>query len=58
LQWFYELAAARPATGFGIAPIPYSEIRAWAELLELSPAPFEVRVLRALDSKLIEVMRG
>ncbi|MGE4267180.1 MAG: hypothetical protein AB7F25_07075 [Deferribacterales bacterium] len=35
--------------GFGISPLPYAEIKAWAELQEISLTPFESRLLRRIS---------
>jgi hypothetical protein len=36
-------------------PIPPSELLAWATLSGVSPRPWELRVLRAIDAKAIAV---
>jgi hypothetical protein len=46
--WFGELAGSR-ASGFGVGPIEYVEIEAWARLTGRNPDPIEVRAIRALD---------
>jgi hypothetical protein len=43
--WFGELAGTR-ASGFGVGPITYSEIEAWARLTGRAPDPIEVRAIR------------
>jgi hypothetical protein len=49
LGWFAELNVARGSNGFGLMPIPYAEIDAWARLTGVAPLPFEVWILRQLD---------
>jgi hypothetical protein len=48
-EWFVDLHGARTSSGFGINPIPYAEIHAWASLSQLSLSVWEVRVLRQMD---------
>lgn len=52
--WFFELNRARSGTGLGINPLSYAEISAWSELTGNRPAPFELRVIRALDEVYLE----
>jgi hypothetical protein len=47
--WFGELSETRISTGFGIGPISYGEIRAWARLNGIRPTPFELALLRRID---------
>ena len=48
-SWFLELHRARGG-GFGPAPIGFTEIAAWSRLRGLVLTPWEVEVLRDLDS--------
>jgi hypothetical protein len=48
-QWFLELDSARGSNGWGLNPVGYAEIEAWARLTRRSPAPWEIEILRALD---------
>jgi hypothetical protein len=49
-EWFCELCSARGSNGFGPNPLAYSEIAAWAALTGANPDPFDVAVLKRLDS--------
>ena len=42
--WFLDLHGSRGEGG-----INYAELLAWAQLNELTPTPFEIRLLRELD---------
>jgi hypothetical protein len=53
--WFCELDAARGGNGFGLNPIGYSEIKAWAELTRVQPEPWEIEALRRFDAVRIRV---
>jgi len=53
--WFGELMNARQA-GFGLSPVSFAEMKAWAELTGREPAPIEVRVLRQIDSRFLSAM--
>ena len=48
-SWFLELNAARPTTGFGAAPITYSEISCWNTLTGARVSSWEVALLKDLD---------
>ncbi len=48
--WWTELASARPASGFGLSPLAFSEIAAWARLTRERPAPIEIRAIIAADA--------
>lgn len=54
--WFGELSAARTSNGFGMNPLSYAEILAWATLTRRSPAPVEVSALRRIDSAFLTIM--
>lgn len=60
-RWFLDLHEARGG-GFGVQPIGYAEIDAWARLTGLLPTPWEVSALRRLDgvylSHVAEKSRG
>lgn len=47
--WFLDLSAARGRSGFGLGPISYQDIAAWAWLHGIAPSSFELGVLRRLD---------
>lgn len=48
-DWYCELAAARGSNGWGLNPICYAEIAAWAALTGRDPSPFEVGCIARLD---------
>lgn len=52
--WYCELAAARTSSGFGVNPITYPDIEAWARIMRIIPTPFEARVLRQVDNAILE----
>lgn len=52
-EWFADLSAARGSSGFGPAPITYSEIAAWAQLTGETPLPWEVKAIKALDAEFL-----
>jgi len=54
--WFLDLAGSRTSAGFGMNPIAYSEIDAWARLTRQTPTSFEVGILKRLDRIYISVM--
>jgi hypothetical protein len=52
--WFDELSRSRGSNGFGLNPIGYPDIAAWARLTGREPTPWEVSVLRRMDNALLE----
>jgi hypothetical protein len=53
--WFCELSGARTSNGFGLNPISFTEILAWAQLAGVAPTPWEVRLLKRLDAATLAV---
>ena len=53
-EWFNTLNDARASTGFGVSPITYSEILAWSSLTNNKPSPWEVAVIKLLDTLYIK----
>jgi hypothetical protein len=51
--WYCELSDARSNNGFGINPVSYLEIDAWARLMRVRPEPWEVRLLRKIDDAIL-----
>lgn len=51
---FIELHQARGSGGFGPLAIPYSEIVSYCRLSALELSPWEVKVIRALDTVYLE----
>lgn len=54
--WFCELSAARTSNGYGADPITFGDIDAWARLTRLSPTPWEVALIRRIDSAILPRM--
>jgi hypothetical protein len=55
-SWFLELCSGRANTGFGPAPISFSEVKAWSEMTGVTPTPWEVTLLKRLDSFYLSIM--
>jgi hypothetical protein len=53
-DWFLELCRGRPSSGSGLAPIPSTEIAAWASLSRVELSVWELGVLRKLDMAFIK----
>lgn len=51
---FAEMHAARSGNGFGGNPISYAEIAAYCAVTGTDLSPWEVKVIRALDTVYIE----
>lgn len=51
LGWFFELNSARGSTGFGLSPISYTELQAWARITSTPIEPEEIRLIKALDAE-------
>ena len=54
-EWFTCLSSTRGG-GWGPSPITYTEIKAWAELLNIYPSPWEVGMLKVMDNKYLNVV--
>jgi len=54
-NWYCELSAARTSNGFGLNPISYTEIDAWVRLLRIDVVPWEIRVIKNLDSMYLQI---
>ncbi len=48
--WWRELDARRPNAGFGISPITWEAMHAWAALRRLVLTPLELRLIAAIDN--------
>lgn len=53
--WFLELDGGRGGNGFGLNPLSYSEIQAWATLMRVKLVPWEVEAIKRIDSVRIRV---
>lgn len=49
-RWWTELSSSRPASGFGLSPLAFGEVAAWARLTGERPTPIEVRAIMAADA--------
>jgi len=49
-KWFIELDNARGGNGFGLNPISYTELLAWATMTRANPSPWEVATLKRIDA--------
>ena len=56
LEWFWTLDAGRSSNGFGVNPISYPDILAWAALSGAEPEPSEVAAIKALDMAMLSEM--
>ena len=54
--WFWDLDAGRGSNGFGLNPLSYSEMKAWAELTQQMLDPWEVSALRKMDMARLEAV--
>lgn len=55
-EWFCELNNARGSTGFGLAPLSFSEIGTWAKLMKVEIYPEEVKIIKCVDNAFLEVV--
>lgn len=44
------MSGARTSNGFGLNPLSFAEIQAWAALTGVEPTPWEVSLLKRLDA--------
>ena len=54
-QWFWELHRARGSNGFGLNPISYLDISAWANLTHKNPSHYDVLAIQLIDSTFLSV---
>src|SRR5262245_57960329 len=47
---FLKLSSARGSNGFGFSPIPFHEIWSWSCLHSIELSPWEISIIRELDS--------
>ena len=55
-NWFIDLSASRTSNGFGMNPFTYQEILAYFTLINVIPKDWEIKLLKMLDSKAIEIL--
>jgi len=53
---FLILNSARTSNGFSANCIPYTEIKAYYDLINVVPEPWEVEVLRHMDNLVMQIM--
>jgi hypothetical protein len=53
-RMFLELTSGRGNNGFGINPISYPDILAWACLVDSQPTPMEIRAIKAVDAAFMQ----
>jgi hypothetical protein len=54
-DWFCALDSGRGGNGFGLNPLSYSEIQAWATLMQVQLAPWEVDAIKRIDAVRIRI---
>jgi len=53
--WFCELDVARGNNGYSFVPLSNTEIQAWSLLTRNEPLPWEIMVIRRIDTVRIRV---
>ena len=53
-QWFCELNSGRQSNGMGANMLAWTEIKSWCELTDNWPTPFEINVIKQLDSEFVK----
>jgi hypothetical protein len=48
--WFAELHSSRTGSGFAPNPLTYEAIYAWSQLTKNFPTPYEISVIKAIDT--------
>ena len=54
-QDFLALNSARTSNGFGVNPLSYSEIKAYYDLQQYLPEPWEADLIRYMDATVMNV---
>ena len=54
IETFNLLHSARPAGGFGVSPIPVSEIVAWQRAMRIRLTPWEIETILRIDRAAID----
>lgn len=55
---FCAVAATRPNNGFGLLPISYAEIAAWDALTGALLTPWEVSLVRRIDTAVLPILNA
>lgn len=53
--WFQELSSGRGNNGFGVLPLSWADMDAWARLTGNQPEPWETAILRSMDGAFLAV---
>lgn len=48
-RWYCDLGGARTSNGFGLNPLSFTEIQAYADLTGVRMTPWEVSIIKRLD---------
>lgn len=48
-EWFQELSSGRGNNGFGVLPLSWADMAAWARMTGNQPEPWETMILRSMD---------
>jgi hypothetical protein len=48
-EWFWDLSAARGSNGFGLNPVGFVDLAAWAAMTGAEPLEWELQALREMD---------
>lgn len=54
-EWYFELAQSRQQTGFGVSPISWQEMDAWARITGVTLYPWLAMCFRAMDQAWLKV---
>ena len=53
--WFQELSSGRGNNGFGVLPLTWADMDAWARMTGTRPEPWETAILRSMDEAFLAV---
>jgi len=56
-QWFCELNSGRQSNGMGVNVLSWAELKAWTELTDNHPTPFEIHVLKLIDIEYVNAQQ-
>jgi hypothetical protein len=54
---FLEVSKRRTSNGFGLNPVPYADIAAWATMNRVRITPFELEVLDRIEALYVSLMQ-
>jgi hypothetical protein len=52
--WFCDLSRSWTSYGHGLNPISFSEIDAWARVMQTNPTPWEIGLIRRIDAAVLK----